>query len=204
VTTPFVESPRFPDWAAYWARGGRTFNTTVTRTYGGNEYRNAAWAIGLGEYVWDNADAAAFSQNPSLSAFAYKQVRDLFSTALGQVYAFRFKDFRDYKDDGNGIFVMIDSTHFQMYKHYAVSPLSYNQIIQKPVSATVVVTGGMTPVVDYTTGIVTVASGTPSAWTGEFDIPVRFASDVPQVGPDTTGAQLNWESLKLVEVRNLT
>jgi uncharacterized protein (TIGR02217 family) len=200
--TTFVETPRFPDWIAFWARGGRTFNTTVTQTYGGNEYRNAAWAIGLGEYIWDNADAAAFSQNPALTAYSYTAMRNLFSVALGQVYPFRFKDFRDYKDDGGGIFTMIDSTHFQMFKHYAVSPLSYNQIIQKPVSATVVVTGGASPVVDYATGIVTVASGTPTAWTGEFDIPVRFASDVPQVGPDTSGAQINWESLKLVEVRN--
>jgi len=200
--TNFVETPRFPDWIAFWARGGRTFNTTVTRTYGGNEYRNAAWAIGLGEYLWDNADAAAFSQNPALTGYAYTAMRNLFSVTMGQLYPFRFKDFRDYKDDGAGIFVSIDSTHFQMYKHYAVSPLSYNQIIQKPVSGTVVVNGGASPVIDYTTGIVTVASGTPTSWTGEFDIPVRFASDVPQVGPDTTGAQINWESLKLVEVRN--
>lgn len=197
----FIETPRFPDWVAFWARGGRTFKTTVTETYGGNEYRNASWAQARGAWTWDNEDAAAFSQNP-LAVYAYTGLRNMFASTLGQLYAFRFKDFRDYKDDGNGIFIAIDATHFQMYKHYAVSPLSYNQIIQKPVSATVIVTGGVTPVVDYTTGIVTVASGTPTAWTGEYDVPVRFASDVPQVGPDTTGAQINWESLTLVEVRN--
>lgn len=204
MTTPFVETPRFPDWIAFWSRGGRTFNTTVTRTYGGNEYRNAAWAVGLGEYVWDNSDAAAFSQNPALTAFSYTALRNLYSAALAQVYAFRFKDFRDYKDDGAGIFVMIDSTHFQMAKRYSVSPLAYTQPIYKPVSGTVTVNGGASPTVDYTNGIVTVASGTPTSWVGEFDIPVRFASDVPQVGPDSSGAQINWESLKIVEVRNLT
>jgi len=198
----FVESPRFPDWIAFWARGGRTFNTTVVETYGGNEYRNAAWSQSRGKWLWDVQDAAAFSANPSAAAFAYSGLRNLFMVARGQLYAFRFKDFRDYQDDGGGVFVMLTATTFQMYKNYAISPLSYPQIIQKPVVGTVVVTGGATPVVDYTTGIVTVASGTPTSWTGQFDVPVRFASDVPQVAPDTTGAQLNWESLAVVEVRN--
>jgi uncharacterized protein (TIGR02217 family) len=197
----FIETPRFPDWIAFWSRGGRTFKTTVTETFGGNEYRNASWAQAKGVWTWDNEDAAAFSQNP-LATYAYTGLRNMFASALGQLYAFRFKDFRDYKDDGNGIFVMLTATTFQMYKHYAVSPLSYNQIIQKPVVGTVVVSGGSGAIVDYTTGIVSVTSGTPSSWTGEYDVPVRFASDVPQVGPDSTGAQINWGSLSLVEVRN--
>jgi uncharacterized protein (TIGR02217 family) len=201
--TTFVESPRFPDWIAFWARGGRGFNTTVVRTYGGDEYRNSAWAQGLGEWIWDQTDAAAFSANP-LAPYAYTALRNLFAAVMGQQYLFRFKDFRDYQDEGSGVFIMLTATTFQMYKSYVVSPLTYNQIIQKPVSGSVAVTGGVTPVVDYTTGIVTVASGTPTSWTGQFDIPVRFASDLPQAGPDDSGAQINWENLKLAEVRNIT
>lgn len=197
----FVETPRFPEWISFWARGGRGWKPTITETYGGQEYRNNPWAQMRGEWYWDNQDAAAFSQNPSLASLSYSALRNLFAVSQGTA-AFRFKDFRDFKDDAGGIFVMLTATTFQMYKHYAVSPLSYNQIIQKPVTGSVTVNGGASPVVDYTTGIVTVASGTPTSWVGEFDIPVRFNGDIPQVGPDSSGAQINWSSLKLVEVRN--
>ena len=198
----FIETPRFPDWIAFWARGGGTFKTTAVETYGGDEYRNAAWTQQRGEWIWDNQDAAAFTVGPT-ATYAYASVRNMFNAAMGQLYAFRFKDYRDFSDDGGGVFVQLTATTFQMYKNYAVSPLSYSRIIQKPVSATVVVTGGSAPTVDYTTGIVTVSSGTPTSWTGQFDVPVRFASDIPQVGPDTSGAQINWESLKLQQVKNL-
>lgn len=197
----FIETPRFPDWVAAWARGGRSFKTTVVETYGGDEYRNAAWSQARGEWIWDIQDAAAFMTNP-ISAYTYPAIRNMFMAAMGQLYAFRFKDYRDFQDDGSGVFVMLTATTFQMYKNYSVSPLAYSQIIQKPVVGTVVVTGGASPVVDYTTGIVTVASGTPTSWTGQFDVPVRFAEDLPQVGRDSSGALINWESLKLIEVRN--
>jgi uncharacterized protein (TIGR02217 family) len=196
--TGFIETPRFPDEIAAWAVGGRGFQTIVTDTYGGIEYRNAAWSQSRG--VYDVAEALR-ETNPN-ATYAFKALRNMFRVVMGQEYAFRFKDYQDFKDEGGGIFVQLTSTTFQMYKHYAISPLSYNQIVQKPVSATVAVTGGVSPVVDYTTGIVTVSSGTPTSWTGEFDVPVRFAEDMPQVGLDQTGAFYNWQSLKLIEVRN--
>ena len=200
--TNFVETPRFPDSCAYWAQGGRGFKTTVVETYGGDEYRNAAWSQQRGE--WNIADAFR-SENPN-SSYNIASVLQFFRAVRGQLYAFRFKDFTDFQhNDGGGtggVFVMLTSTTFQMYKQYALSPLTFNQIIQKPVSGTVTVNGGSGPIVDYTTGIVSVVSGTPTSWTGEFDIPVRFADDVPGILPDTSGALWDWQSLKLIEIRN--
>lgn len=198
----FLESPRFPDEIAFWAVGGRSFQTTVVETYGGNEYRNAAWAVARGE--WDFADAFRMADSDARASLAQKLLRNFFLVSYGQLNAFRMKDFADYTDEGQGYFVGLTSTTFQMWKHYVSGALSYDQPIYKPVSATVVVTGGSAPVVDYTTGVVTVSSGTPSSWTGQFDIPVRFGGDLPKMGPDPSGALYNWQGIKLIEVRNLS
>jgi uncharacterized protein (TIGR02217 family) len=189
---------QFPVEISRWAVGGRGFNTTVTQTYGGDEYRNAAWSQALGE--WDVSEA--LRTNMPNNAYYFKTLRDLFMACSGQLNAFRFKDWTDYKDEGGGVFVSINSTHFQMYKNYTRGSTTYSQIIQKPVSATVTVTGGTGASVDYTTGIVTVSSGTPTSWVGEFDIPARFATDVQSLGLTSEGALVEWQNLKLREVRN--
>lgn len=197
----FLESPRFPDEIAYWAIGGRGFQTTVIETYGGDEYRNAAWQIARGE--WDFSDAFRMADSDHMASLAQKLLRNFFLVSYGQLNAFRFKDFADYTDEGQGYFVGLTATTFQMWKHYISGALSYDQPIYKPVSATVVVTGGSAPSVDYTTGIVTVSSGTPTSWVGQFDKPVRFGGDMPKMGPDPSGALYNWQGIKLIEVRNL-
>lgn len=183
--------------------------TTRVQTYGGNEYRNAAWAIGLGQ--WDIASALR-STNP-LNAYAYRALRNLFFTSLGGWGGFRMRDWKDYQDESGGIFVMLTSTTFQMYKRVTVNGVNYDQLINKPVNPTlfpttipatpaIVVTGGVSPVVDYATGIVTVASGTPTAWTGTYDIAVTFADDTIAMGPDASAAYYEWQQVKLTEIRN--
>lgn len=200
----FLESPRFPDEIAFWLRGGRGFKTSIVETWSGAEFRNSAWSQTRGE--WDIGEALR-SMNPSSSYYG-SALRDFFMIARGQLNAFRLKDFTDYKvgsgagGGGSGVFATLTSTTFQMYKRYTVGSTTFDQIIQKPVASTVVVTGGVSPVVDYTTGIVTVASGTPTSWAGEFDVPVRFGGDMPKRGPTTEGALLSWEGVRLVEVRN--
>lgn len=199
--TGFIESPRFPDFVARWAIGGPNFKTITVETYGGDEYRNAAWTQARGE--WEVANAWLSNQPESTQKYNYIATRNFFLACMGQLNAFRFKDFFDYLDEGAGVFVAIDATHFQMYKNYAYSPLLYQRKIIKPVSGSVNVVGGTGPTIDYTTGIVTVSSGTPTSWTGQFDVPVRFASDMPKLGLDeSTGAMANWQSLKIIEVRN--
>ena len=196
----FLETPRFPDDLAAWATGGRGFKTTVVETYGGDEYRNAAWTQRKGEWEITNAWR---NNNPAFPAYSVPNLVDFLNVSMGQLGGFRLKDFKDYTDGGGGIFVLLTATTFQMYKRYTKGALTYDAIIKKPVSATVVVTGGSAPVVDYTTGIVTVSSGTPTSWTGQYDVPVRFAEDIPNVGLDeSSGALNNWQSLKLIELRN--
>jgi hypothetical protein len=33
-------------------------------------------------------------------------------------------------------------------------------------------------------------------------VPVRFAEDLPRFGLDSTGAYFNWQSLRVIEIRN--
>jgi len=188
----------FPLEVSAWAVGGRGFKTTVIQTYGGDEFRNGAWAQPLG--MWDVQDAFR-STNPN-SPYNIALLRNFLMAGMGQLYGFRFRDPQDYKDEGAGVFIAIDATHFQCYKQYAITSLVFQQIIQKPVSP-IVVTGGTGVSVDYTTGIVTVAGGTPTSWTGNFDIPCRFADDFPEIGLDnSSGALWDWQNVKIQEIRN--
>lgn len=195
---PFLDTPRFPDEISAWAVGGRGFNTTVVQTYGGDDFRNQNWTMALGQWEIPSVERIT---NPVLP-YSWKLLRNFFMVLRGGFNTFRFKDGTDYTDEAGGVFIAIDATHFQMYKNYTVGALTYQQIINKPVFATVVVTGGVAPVVDYSTGIVAVSSGTPTSWTGQFDIPVRFVDDFPRNGLDSSGALYSWQSMKLVEVRN--
>lgn len=203
---------RLPLEISYYAVGGRTFKTTRVQTYNGSEYRNAAWAIGLG--MWNIASVLR-STNPR-NAYAFTVLRNLFFTSLGAWGGFRMRDNKDYQDEGGGIFVLLTATTFQMYKRVTVNGVNYDQIVNKPVQTSpegvgIVITGGVSPVIDYTTGIVTVASGTPTSWTGTYDIPVTFADDamgfgsgagMGGMGPDSTGAYYEAQQVQLIEIRN--
>ncbi len=198
----FQESPRFPDELAAWARGGRGYKTTKVETYGGLEFRNAAWLYRKGE--WEIADAWRVT-NEATATYNAIALMNFLTVNIGQLDGFRFKDFRDYRHNdagGAGIFSMIDSTHFQMMKRYTLGSKTKDDIILKPVSP-IVVTGGVVASIAYATGIVTMTSGTPTAWSGEYDVPVRFDSDIPDMGLDaSSGAYLTWQSLKLVQLKN--
>jgi hypothetical protein len=112
----FIESPVLPREVSAWATGGRGFKTTVVETYGGNEYRNAAWSQALGE--WDITEALR-STNPG-NAYAVYLLRNFLMVCRGQLYGFRFRDPQDYKDEGGGVLVNTTGSLYQMYKGYAV------------------------------------------------------------------------------------
>ena len=215
MAAPFIETPRFPDELAAWAKGGRAYRTIAVETYGGDEYRTAAWSMPRGE--WDIS--SALRQTQPNATYNWKALRNFFNACKGQLYAFRFKDFQDYTDDGAGVLgttglAVAATLAYQMYKNYTVSPLTTQVIVQKPVVGTVkVFNNGVqqtTPgqyTLDTTTGIVTFVSqptvGHTLTWTGEYDVPARFASDIPNMGLEDTGSLLEWQDLRIIQVRNL-
>lgn len=193
---PFIETPRFPDAISYGAEGGATFLTDVVIVNSGAEYRNQVRSLELGR--WDVSHAARLPA-------AYRPLAAFFRVAAGRANGFRFKDWTDFEvGSGEGVFTLLTATTFQMHKRYTAGAATYDRRIQKPVSGTVTVTGGTTPTVDYATGIVTVAAGTPTSWTGEFDVPCRFDTDeMRAITRDRAGDDLiiGWNAIPIVEIR---
>jgi len=192
----FIETPRFPETISYGATGGPTWSTDVVMTNGGNEYRNQTWSQSLCRY--DVAHAAR-------RATDYVTLVAFYRAMAGRLHGFRYKDWGDYAvTSAQGAFVLLTATTFQMYRAYTAGSLTDLRKIVKPVTGTVAVTGGASPSVDYTTGIVTVASGTPTAWSGQFDVPCRFDIDQMQgeiIGPDGSALIMGWHSIPIVELR---
>ena len=193
----FIESPRFPEKISIAATGGPMFATDVVSVDSGDEYRTTHWDQPLYSYVISHPPTSDEDKTDALRAF--------FMAVRGRAAGFRFKDWTDYKvSAAEGKFIMLTSTTFQMVKRYTIGSLTFDRNIVKPVS-TVTVTGGSSPVVNYTTGIVSVASGTPSSWHGEFDVPVRFDTDkmdAEVLDKHSSGELIiGWNQVTLVEVR---
>ena len=136
---------------------------------------------------------------------AWRKLQAFFLVCNGRANSFRFKDWTDYVcAAGDGIFQDADSgspTGQQMYKVYSFGGQTYYRKITKPVSGTITVTGGGT--LDYSSGIVD--GGTPTAWSGEFDVHARFDTDAMRSETITRTPDgeliVGWRSIPIIEVR---
>lgn len=180
---------RFPVTLSFGSVGGPERRTDVVTISNGFEERNAPWAhsrrrydAGVGMRSLDDIDL--------MIAF--------FEARFGQLYAFRWKDWSDYRStkpsqditptdqvlgSGNGV-----QTDFSLLKVYQSGAHSYSRPIVKPVLETVRVavdgvelSQGTDYNVDASTGIVSFSAAPASAaeiTAGfEFDVPVRFDTD---------------------------
>ena len=187
----FIET-RFPTDISRGASGGPGFVTDVITVNSGFEQRNANWQ-----------DArCAFDVSHGVKSQAKLNILIAFFRVMkGRANGFRFRDESDYTVSGSeGIFAAIDATHFQMTKRYTTAGNNHDREITKPVTGTVAVTGGTVSGIDYTTGIVTMTTGTPTSWTGEFDVPCRFDIDQMKTSIDFYQTY-SWGGIPIVEVR---
>ena len=185
---------RFPDNISRGARGGPERRTQVVELASGDEERNASWANSRRRY-----DVAyGIRRTDDLAA-----VVAFFEARNGRLHGFRFKDWGDHKSclpsgtpsptdqsigTGNGA-----TTAFQLAKRYASGSQTWVRTIAKPVAGSVAVALNSAPQasgwsVDTTTGVITftTAPGSGVAITAgfEFDVPVRFDTDVLDVTLD--------------------
>jgi len=185
---------RFPDAISRGARGGPERRTQVVELASGDEERNASWANSRRRY-----DVAyGIRRADDLAA-----VVAFFEARNGRLHGFRFKDWADYKSglpskapgpqdqligEGDGA-----TTVFQLVKRYSSGSQSWTRAIAKPVGDTVRITLDGTEQangwsVDTTTGVVTFdtipASGVAITAGYEFDVPVRFDTDMLDVTLD--------------------
>jgi uncharacterized protein (TIGR02217 family) len=176
MTTPFLETPRFPDDLARWALGGVNYSTIVVGSTSGRETRNSLWQYGRAQWDLQNVERA---EGVAGNQYALQTLRNFFRVCKGQAYGFRMRDWTDYTDEGNGIMGLPLASLpagsnpsgrgsgvpvYQLYKQYVAAPLSDYRAIQKPFPSGVVLlrngvqapssgAGGAT--LDTTTGLVT-------------------------------------------------
>ena len=180
---------RYPTNLSFGSTGGPERRTDIVTLVNGFEERNSPWLESRRRF---DAGAGMRSLDDLETLISFFEARS------GQLHAFRWKDWSDYKTSrpshvvtgtdhvigtGNGVKVA-----FQLVKTYASGSQSYSRVLKKPVSGTVkVAVNGVARVlgtdftVDLTTGIVTLnlppASGLSVTAGCEFDVPVRFDTD---------------------------
>jgi len=211
-----VQFPKSISWAS---KSGVGYNTSVIETDGGQEHRVARWDSG--KHMYDISYAIKSYSDLSI-------VKSFFMARKGALNGFRFSDPADYTSnttnpafDGGGSGVADQSigtgdgstTVFQLIKTYTSGLSSEVRVIEKPVAGTVrIYFNGVLQAsgwsVDTTTGIVTFTSpptaGVAIAASFEFDVPVRFGSDVDKTLSTalTNYGQGDIDSISLVELVN--
>ncbi|MFN4201882.1 MAG: TIGR02217 family protein [Tabrizicola sp.] len=201
---------RFPDNISRGARGGPERRTQIVELASGVEERNASWASSRRRY-----DVAyGIRRGDDLAT-----VVAFFEARNGRLHGFRFKDWAGFKSclpsqtpgssdqsigTGNG-----STTQFQLTKRYTSGAQSWTRTINKPVAGTVTIALNGTPQasgwsVDTATGVVTFSTA-PAAGVAvtagfEFDVPVRFDSDVLDVTLDLERLG-SITSIPLLEIR---
>jgi uncharacterized protein (TIGR02217 family) len=201
---------QFPSNISRGARGGPRRKTQIAALASGDEERNASWLNSRRAY-----DVAYGIR----SADALATVVAFFEARNGMLYGFRFKDWSDFKScqpsavvsrtdqtlgTGNGV-----QATFQLRKAYTSGARTYQRAITKPVAGSVLIAlNGVNQVagwtVNTTTGIVTFSAapgiGVVVSAGFEFDVPVRFDSDMMDVALDFERLG-SISSIPLIEVR---
>lgn len=171
---------RLPELIEQGSTGGPSFNTSIVRLSNGKEARNVNWQqqrmvydVGYGVTKREDEGEEADPSN-------FYAVMQFFYDRRGRARGFRFKDWTDYTADHEPLAPTADPKVFQLQKAYG----SYARRITRPVNGTVVLfdhAGTVaTGAVDYSTGLVTFAAAPAAVPTAsfEFDVPVRFDTDV--------------------------
>lgn len=174
----------------------RMANITTLRN--GYEYRNAQWSTARRRYT------------SQFATFTREQRAELLNCVMateGQLYAFLFKDWNDYSvtDQSLGV-APSGSTAVQLVKTYTFGSQTHTRTITRPratpftlyqagvakAGTLVTTTGLFTPTTSW-------AAGQALTWTGEFDVPVRFASDeIEFVLPHRDIAEVNCELIEVL------
>ncbi len=201
---------RFPDNISRGARGGPERRTQIVELASGDEERNASWANSRRRF---DVSYGIRRADDLAAVVAFFEARN------GRLYGFRFKDWADHRScqpsqtpspidqqigTGDGV-----TTSFQLAKRYASGGQSWTRAITKPVAGSVQIALNGAPqssgwTVDHKTGLVSFETP-PSAGIAisagfEFDVPVRFDSDVLDVTLDIERLG-SITSIPLLEIR---
>lgn len=196
----FVET-QFPTSISLGATGGAEFSTDIITTFSGHEQRNINWSQSRGRWNVASGIKTKADMDTFIAFFRARQ---------GRAVGFRFKDWTDFQVTAGNIGTGDGSTTvFQLRKQYISGGVTINREIKKPVdgSVTIYIGGVSQPSgwsIDYQTGVLTFGSAVANladvTADFEFDVPVRFDTDMMEVVANTSSLH-NWGNIPLIEVR---
>jgi uncharacterized protein (TIGR02217 family) len=184
---------RFPESLSFGSLGGPERRTEIVTFANGYEERNTPWAQSRRRY---DAGLGLRSLDDLETVIAFFEARH------GMLHAFRWKDWGDFKSArasqpvaaGDQVLARSEGAQreFRLVKHYVSGASSVTRPIRKPVAGTVrIAVDGIELApetgwsVDGANGIVIFDAPPPPGATVtagfEFDVPVRFDTDLIQV-----------------------
>lgn len=190
---------RFPESISFNSSSILQFNTTIINTKNGNESRNINWNTNKMKYNIINGIKTIDELN---------EITSFFRNVKGCGYGFRFKDWSDYSATtqqiglGDGT-----TTEFRLIKTYIISGNIYTRKITKPIISTIKIYLNSIETTDFsidlTTGLITFNTA-PTIYTiitadFEFDVPVRFNSDILEITLETINTG-KVKELELIEI----
>lgn len=201
---------RFPASISFGSMGGIERRTEIVELVSGHEERNAPWAHARRRY---DAGLGVRSLDDLSAVLAFFEAR------RGRLYGFRWKDWLDHKSCApSAVPSALDqelgeageaATRWRLVKRYGDAEASYARPIVKPVAGSVrVAVDGVELAdgfgIDPASGELVLAAAPPvgaSVTAGfEFDVPVRFDTDVLEVNMAAFEAG-EIPSIPIIEVR---
>jgi uncharacterized protein (TIGR02217 family) len=193
---------RFPTDVSYGMLSSTYFDTEVIETHTGHEYRNIRNPFGRNKYTL----VGGIRTNEQT-----QQLINFFRAVRGKAIGFRFKDWLDYQATNQDIAIADGkSKKYQLVKTYALIGILESRKITKPVQGTVEIflNNARTRLfkIDYDIGEITFPrapkKGIKISANFEFDVPVRFNSDVLSASMENFDVN-SFEQLELIELNIL-
>jgi uncharacterized protein (TIGR02217 family) len=187
--------PLFPPNLSFGATGGCGWKTNVVVTSSGEEYRSAGWSLSLGRWIVSHKLRTAQQMT---------ELASLFRSCQGQKGVFRFKDWTDFTvGSGEGVIVLFEGMDVLAKKYTILDVFGTTYVALRPIfrpSRYSVVFNEPNIGLNYSNGVVYNANRLTTTWTGEFEVPARFASDLSDIAFKTpTG--LGWDNIVIQEDR---
>lgn len=194
----FVEE-QFPASISLGATGGAEFSTDIISTFSGHEQRNINWSQSRGRWNVASGIKTKADMDTFIAFFRARQ---------GRAVGFRFKDWTDFQVTAGFIATADGSGNtWQLIKRYTSGGVNIDREIKKSVAGTLTVyedgveASGWN--MDTEFGTISksgVSSGVVISADFEFDVPVRFDTDMMEIVANTASLH-NWGNIPLVEIR---
>ena len=171
------DNVRLPDDIEQGSHIGPMFQTTIVPLSSGAEQRNADWS--QEKLSADISYGVMAKRNPNDRADSFAAVMSFYRARMGRWRGFRFRDWSDYQVDQEPVTMITQS-----YGLLTIMYEGYRRIITRPDPSTLSFSTGPQTAWQLLPGGVVLFNSPPGPgvkYACEFDVPMRFDSDVAQV-----------------------